>query len=108
MLSSARSGQPLDVGSSPMIRFVGIVISIVLGCAAAFIVCCFLSQQMKSVAVKAEANSYIRSDSINFSAREDHFTHTSQIRTKVESSSGSGRGGTTVDSSGFSGKSGKF
>ena len=108
MLSSARSGRPLDVGSSPMIRFVGIVISIVLGCAAAFIVCCFLSQQMKSVAVKAEANSYIRSDSINFSAREDHFTHTSQIRTKVESSSGSGRGGTTVDSSGFSGKSGKF
>lgn len=108
MLQSARDGRPLDVGSAPMIRLVGIVLSIVLGCAAAFIVCCFLSQQMKSVAVKAEADSYVRSDSIIFNAREDHFTHASQIRTKVESSSGSGGGGTTVDSSGFSGKSGKF
>ena len=108
MLSSARSGRPLDVGSSPLIRLVGILISIALGCAAAFIVCCFLSQQMKSVARKAEADSYVQTDSIYFTAREDHFTHTSQIRTKVESSSGSGGGGTTVDSSGFSGKSGKF
>ena len=108
MLNSAREGQPLDVNSSPLIRLVGILISIVLGCAAAFIVCCFLSIQMKSVALKAEADSYIRSDSINFIAREDRFSHTSQIRTKVESSSGGSGGGTTVDSSGFSGKSGKF
>ena len=108
MLSSARSGRPLDVGSSPLIRLVGILISIALGFAAAFIVCCFLSQQMKSVARKAEADSYVQTDSIYFTAREDHFTHTSQIRTKVESSSGSGGGGTTVDSDGFSGHSGKF
>lgn len=108
MLQSAREGRPLDVGSAPAIRLVGILISIALGCIAAFIVCCFLSLQMRSVAVKAEADSYIRSDSINFIAREDRFSHTSQVRTKVESSSGGSGGGTTVDSSGFSGKSGKF
>ena len=108
MLRSAREGRPLDVGSAPTIRLAGIVISVVLGCIASFIVCCFLSLQMKSVSVKAEADSYIRSDSINFIAREDRFSHTSQVRTKVESSSGGSGGGTTVDSSGFSGKSGKF
>lgn len=109
MLSAAREGHPLDVDSSPQIRLVGILISLVLGCLAALVLCCVLCLRMKSVAKKAEADSYVQRESVQFIAREDYFTHTSQTRTLVESSSGgSGGGGTTVDSSGFSGKSGKF
>lgn len=108
MLSTAREGRPLDVGSSPQIRLVGILISLALGCLAALALCCVLCLPMKSVAKKAEADSYVRRESVRFAVREDYFSHTSQIRTKVESSSGSGGGGTTVDSDGFSGKSGKF
>lgn len=108
MLSAAREGRPLDIDSSPQIRLVGILISLALGCLAALALCCVLSLRMKSVANKAEADSYVQPGSVQFTVREDHFSHTSQIRTKVESSSGSGGGGTTVDSDGFSGKSGKF
>lgn len=108
MLSTAREGHPLDVDSSPQIRLVGILISLALGCLAAMALCCVLCLRMKSVAKKAEADSYVQRESVQFIVREDHFTHASQTRTMVESSSGSGGGGTTVDSDGFSGHSGKF
>ena len=106
MLKSARAGTPLDKGSSPIISLVGLLISVALGCALAFVACAFLEAPMKSVFAKAEANSYIRSGSVDFTAREDHFTHITESRVKIEKSSSSG--GTTIDSDGFSGKSGKF
>ncbi|MGM9606354.1 MAG: TPM domain-containing protein [Oscillospiraceae bacterium] len=107
MLQSARAGQPLDVGSSPLIRLVGLLISVALGCFVSLTICAFLWQRMKSVAVKAEADSYIPAGSVDITVREDHFTHTTETRVKIEKDSSSG-GGTSVDSDGFSGKSGKF
>ena len=108
MLKSARAGKPLDVDSNPLIRFVGLLISIGLGCLCAFLICCPLWERMKSVSVKTEADAYIRAGSVAFTAREDQFSRTTQTRVKIEKSPGGGSGGTTVDRDGFSGKSGKF
>ena len=107
MLKSAREGHPLDVDSNPLIVLAGIVISLLVGCVAAFVIAvCLSSRLMKSVSAKTEANAYLIAGSVEITGREDHFTHTTEIRRKIERDSGGG--GTTVDSDGFSGKSGKF
>lgn len=108
MLKSARAGRPLDVDSDPLIVMAGIGISLLVGCVAAFVVTVWLSDcLMKSVSAKTEADAYLTAGSVEITGREDHFTYTTETRTKIERDSDSG-GGTTVDSDGFSGKSGKF
>ena len=98
---------PLDVDSNPLIVLVGTGISLLVGCVAAFVIAVGLSSRlMKSVSAKTEANAYLIAGSVEITGREDHFTHTTEIRQKIETDSDSG--GTTVDSDGFSGKSGKF
>ena len=107
MLQSARAGHPLDVDSNPLIVLAGIGISLLVGCVAAFVVTVWLSNRlMKSVSAKTKADAYLTAGNVEITGREDHFTHTTETRTKIERDSGSG--GTTVDSDGFSGKSGKF
>lgn len=107
MLKSAREGHPLDVDSNPLIRLTGIGISLLVGCVAAFVIAVGVSDRMmKSVSAKTKADTYLIAGSVEITGREDHFTHTTETRTKIERSSGSG--GTTVDSDGFSSKSGKF
>lgn len=109
MLSAARSGNPLDVSSNPAIPAVGVVIDLVLGCLISLAVCFILRGQMKSAQEKTEAGDYM--GSVQFSRREDRFTHSTRQRVKIEQPSGGssgGGGGTTVNSRGFSGKSGKF
>ena len=108
MLASARSGQPLDVGSDPLITFAGIGISLLLGFGIAVCICYFLKEgQMRSVRRKSEANDYLCAGSVQITNRQDRFTHTTQTRVKIEKSSDD-KGGTTLDREGFSGKSGKF
>ena len=93
--------------SNPLIVLVGTGISLLVGCVAAFVIAVGLSNRlMKSVSAKTEANAYLIAGSVEITGREDHFTHTTEIRQKIETDSGGG--GTTVDSDGFSGKSGKF
>lgn len=107
MLKSAREGHPLDVDSNPLIRLAGIGISLLVGCAAAFVIAVWVSDRMmKSVSAKTEAGAYLTAGSVEITGREDHFTHTTETRSKIERNSDSG--GTTIDSDGFSGKSGKF
>lgn len=55
---------------------------------------------------KTEADSYLAAGSVEITNRQDQFTHTTESRRKIEKDSGGG--GTTVDSDGFSSKSGKF
>ena len=93
--------------SNPLIVLVGTGISLLVGCVAAFVIAVGLSSRlMKSVSAKTEANAYLIAGSVEITGREDHFTHTTEIRQKIETDSDSG--GTTVVSDGFSGKSGKF
>ena len=107
MLQSAREGHPLDVDNSPFIILTGIGISLLLGCGLALLLCWLLKERMmKSVAAKTEADSYLAAGSVEITNRQDQFTHTTESRRKIEKDSGGG--GTTVDSDGFSSKSGKF
>lgn len=107
MLQSAREGHPFDVDSNPLIRLAGIGISLLVGCLAAFVIAVWVSDRMmKSVSAKTEAGAYLTAGSVVITGREDYFTHTTETRTKIEKSSGSG--GTTVDSDGFSGKAANF
>lgn len=115
MLKAARDGHPLDVGSNPLITIVGTALSLLLGFALAFGTCLTIEQrQMKSVAAKEEANTYLTAGSVQITNRSDRFSHTTETRTRIEreSSSSGGTtidsGGTTIDSDGFSGSSRKF
>lgn len=108
MLERAREGAPLDVNNTPGVAFLGLFLCLAFGCLVAFVVCSILKGQMKSAAVKTEADSYIRPGGVVFTNRQDRFTHTTQTRVKIEKAASGSGGGTTRDSSGFSGKSGKF
>ncbi len=105
MLQSAWDGQPLNADSDPLIGSAGIGISVLLGCGLGLLICwLFKEHQMKSVAVKTEADAYVSAGSAKITNRQDQFTHTTETRKKIEKSSSS----SSSSNDGFSGKSGKF
>lgn len=85
----------------------GVTISILLACALPFVVCFIFKTHIESVEKKAETSTYVAQESLNFTARADHFPQALRMRTEIQkASSGSGR--TSVGSDGFSGKRGNF
>ena len=109
MLKSARAGKPVDVGSNPLIMIVGTVFNLLLGAGIAAGIVLLLKAQMESVAEKEEAEAYVPNNGITMSRRSDHFLYSTETRTVIkDNSSSSSSGGTSVDSDGFSGSSGKF
>lgn len=82
---------------------------------ASLIVCSILRSKSKTVHIATNANRYV-DDGLRLFNSSDIFLHRSQTRRRIEtenrvsmsSGGGSHYGGTTVNSSGFSGKSGKF
>ena len=85
-----------------------------LGLIVAFIVCAVYKRQLKSVRRATEAARYTVSGGTEITAREDRFTHTTEVRTPIKTESDdhdsgpSFSGGTTVNSGGFSHSGGKF
>ena len=85
-----------------------------LGLIVAFIVCAIYKRQLKSVRRATEAARYTVSGGAENTAREDRFTHTTEVRTPIKTESNdhdsgpSFSGGTTVNSGGFSHSGGKF
>ena len=83
-----------------------------LGLIVAFIVCAVYKRQLKSVRRATEAARYTVSGGAEITAREDRFTHTTEVRTPIKTESHdsgpSFTGGTTVNSGGFSHSGGKF
>lgn len=85
-----------------------------LGLIVAFIVCAVYKRQLKSVRHATEAARYTVSGGAEITAREDRFTHTTEVRTPIKTESDdhdsgpSFSGGTTVNSGGFSHSGGKF
>ena len=85
-----------------------------LGLIVAFIVCAVYKRQLKSVRRATEAARYTVSGGAEITAREDRFTHTTEVRTPIKTESDdhdsgpSFSGGTTVNSGGFSHSGGKF
>ena len=85
-----------------------------LGLIVAFIVCAVYKRQLKSVRRATEAARYTVSGGAEITAREDRFTHPTEVRTPIKTESDdhdsgpSFSGGTTVNSGGFSHSGGKF
>lgn len=121
MLQQARSGEPLDVNGAYHRSFFGglrdrlgafglIIVIVVIPALIALIVCTILKRNMKSVKKAEKADFFAVPGSMRLQISEDRFTHITQTRVKVESDSDhhGGGGGTSVNSRGFSGRSGKF
>lgn len=106
-LEQASKGKPVDV---PQESGVGLTLVMVLLIPAviAGISCAVMASSMKTARSKTEADDY--KGDVQIIDRYDRFITRTVVRQKIEtsSSSSSSRGGTTVNSGGFSGKSGKF
>ena len=108
-LSMARNGEPFDRNNSTKEKNVGgaIFIMALISCTIALITCLIWRAQMKSAVFQKSANSYIAPSGLNLTLSRDVFLRQSVVRVPIQTSSSSG-GGTTVNSRGYSSKSGKF
>lgn len=110
-LAMARDGTPFDRNTDPdapgMPILMKLAIIILLPALIALLVCSMWKSQMKTAKKAKTASNYIPQGGFRLTGKTDMFLYRTQTRRKVESSSSSG-GGTTVNSRGFSSKSGKF
>ena len=109
LLEQARNGTPYDVNSvedEPVFNFFIILVPLVL----ALVVCVVLMLQMKTAKLKTEARDYMTQNGTEMRVVQDIFTHRTVTRQVIQSENkgSGGGGGTTINSRGFSGKSGKF
>ena len=121
LLSQAQSGTPVDVPGAYQEPF---NLPKALGSAAAmcflpaaiiaFVICGTMKKKMKTARKASGAAAYV-SGSVDLKVRTDRYTHSTVLRTPLKQDNGprpgggSGfRGGTTVNSRGFSGSSRKF
>ncbi|MBQ2270525.1 MAG: hypothetical protein II335_01945, partial [Firmicutes bacterium] len=74
------------------------------------VICNVLKGKMKTARRQVAAFEYIVGGQVDFRVRQDRFTHVTRTRRKINTNNGGkpGGGGTTIRSSGFSGRSGKF
>ena len=119
MLIQANNGTPVDVDnplygsdtdsadSGGSNRVFGVIFCIGISILITIFVSMALKRQMKSVEEKAEASSYVKKNGVVLTDSYDRYTHTTESRRYDPPEKSSG-GGTSVDSSGSSGSSGKF
>lgn len=109
LLEEAAKGTPVDVGThtEPIGFFDVLLMALPASCVIALIVCLVFCVQMKTAKKQTEAGSYVVDNSFHLSRQQDFFLRRSVTRQRIERQQSSS-GGTTIDSSGFSGKSGKF
>lgn len=79
-----------------------LLIALVIGIAAGWIVTSILKGQLKSVRKQDQANVYVKQDSMNITAHSDIFLYRDVSRTKKSSSSSSSGGGSSRSSGGGS------
>lgn len=120
MLEQARDGNPLDTvvalgdsavsDSQPVGFFEAFIsslgVSLIVGFILSAITCLIILKLNKSVYAGTNAQDYVNDESLSITKKDDRYSHSTVVRTKIENDSKSG--GTSVNSSGFSGKSGKF
>ena len=113
-LDEAENGHPVDIYYSSQTADVGIEaygIAAVIGILSAAVTCSFYKKQMQTAVTATRAEDYVETDEVDMQIRRDTFKFVNRTRTRVaqQSSSGGGsRGGTTINSRGFSGRGGKF
>ena len=107
-LAMAASGEPFDVGSDEGgANFIGVIVAIIVSCVIALLVCLILKAQMKTARIATEAHDYQKK--LNLTNQYDIFSHKDIKRVyNPPQESNNGGGGTTINSGGFSHKSGGF
>ena len=109
-LGMARAGTPFDTDTDPenarITFFVKLAAVILLPLLIAFIVCGIWKRQMKTAVAARAAAEYISEGGFQLTNQADMFLYRTEDRRKIETKSSSG--GTTRDSGGYSGRSGKF
>ena len=115
LLDRADRGEPLDVVYNEHSRMnSGLSLGVIIGVPLliSFFACEMMKRQMKPVSRQTGADEYIVPGGINLSLKRDVFLNRSVTRTLIRhedrGSPGGSMGGTTVNSAGFSGHSGKF
>lgn len=110
-LQCASEGQPIDVPAEKPLTFAQkLPVIVLVPCVIAGIVCLISKAGMKTARRKTGAAEYVTPNSFYLRVRTDNFTHRTQSVERIQRSDNrpSGGGGTTVNSGGFSHKSGKF
>lgn len=118
LLQRYAEGRPVDVNDRIELPqqekgFSLFSLLIVLGvpCGVAAAVCGVFKGQMKTARKKNEASDYISPEGLDLRIRQDYFTHRTEHRELIQQNNNQSKGfsgGTTVGSSGFSHRSGKF
>ena len=109
-LAMAASGEPFDVGSDEGeggANFLGVIVAVIVSCVIALLICLVLRSQMKTARIATEAHKYAKT--LNITNQYDRFSHRDirRIYNPPQENNSSG-GGTTINSGGFSHKSGGF
>lgn len=117
LLVQADNGEPLDVyndynsdyeyGESDGAFGKALLIALGVSLILALIIVFTMKGKLNNVKDATQADDYVDTSKVNISYRSDKFSHTSVIRTPLETKSSSG-GGTSISSGGFSHSSGKF
>jgi len=111
-LEMAKNGKPFDVDTDPAKQgtstLIKLAVTILLPLIIALIVCSMWKAQMKTAKIARTADNYIPANGFQLTGQADMFLYRTQTRRKIETSSSSSSGGTTRDSGGYSGRSGKF
>lgn len=102
------SGETLS-GSGLKQTATGLILVLVCPAAIALVVVMVLKSQMKSVRTGSQARQYVVEQSEKLRVRDDVFTHTTEVRRRIEQPRSTSSGGHSSSSrGGFSGTSGKF
>ena len=98
--------EPYDVSSDKGgAGFIGVLIAILISCLIALVICLVLRAQMKTARRATEAHKYAKK--LNLTNQYDLFSHR-DIHRVYNPPQDSNNGGTTINGSGFSHKSGGF
>ena len=105
-LEMAANGEPFDVSSDEGgSKILGVIIIVLISCLVAFGVCLVFKAQMKTAIIATEAHDYQKE--LNLTNQYDRFSHR-DIQKVYNPPEEDNDGGTTVNSSGSSHKSGGF
>jgi len=111
-LKYASEGRIVDVNFDPeeeaTITIVLAAFAVAIPLLVAFCICSAWKRQMKTAVKQTTANAYIPAGGFALTGQSDMFLYKTETRRKIETSSSSGRGGTSTNSRGFSGRSGKY
>ncbi len=109
LLEQAEAGTPVDIPSVELSAGEKAFFVVGISSLVALVVCLIFCFQMKTARKQTHASAYVVKNSFHLDRSQDIFLYRSETRTPIVRDTGSsGGGGTTINSSGFSGRSGKF